>query len=385
MYKKPLLKLVEQSYLTKKDESLIIRYFNPRLNEECEDKDRLIPSYKFPKRLIDHIDKNLVFKESEIEDLEKTINLILQHDAEGLKLSKLFYDSLEQDLQRHSLQIDPDLKGVKGKEYRRLESNLCSAAQYLDTALRKNKGLLDLETLLAVNAKIQGLKHGRLRPDYRLQRYALTTRVGGYPVPNKRLSELLTDLLAFLNSNIFFRFKKLKNNYYEFSMKDDYLLSIFRAFTTHLHLVLMHLFLDGNGRTSRLLQMKLLTYAKLPPAGIPKNYTQEYTDKLASIRAEHHNEIFNYYNFIGFVLEENKFPTHIPTDTFKQNLARTVFTRYMKPLPKEQDFYNFLFSLYLTTTRSVLDSLTGHSPRNATVRKHKKKLKNCKNYTNPYK
>lgn len=98
----------------------------------------------------------------------------------------------------------------------------------------------------------------------------------------KKVKRLIVDLIAELNL-------KMQNAK---TLEDKLKLS----FYAHFHLVSIHPFGDGNGRTSRLLMNYIQQYFKLPLSTVLKSDRLKYIEALE--KARKNNDITSFYNFM---------------------------------------------------------------------------------------
>ncbi|MCD6590155.1 Fic family protein [Candidatus Woesearchaeota archaeon] len=357
-------------------EDLVINYF--------ENGGDIIPSYDFSKRLI--LNKNLgIFSKSKKNLILKIIDTLHNKANEkksGLAIGKLFKDTLHDEMIRHCYQIEQDLRRLNKSSRKKLEDYLFEASRFLFNKLKTLNGLIGTNIVLETNAKVRGLKIVGLRPDYRNQKEISRVIVGNYRPPNKRISYLLEDLLAFLNSNRYYNFKKEKDRYI-ITPKKNHLLTLERAFLSHLHFVLIHPFFDGNGREARLLQITLLKLNNLLPVGVPFCYSDQYLSLLDKYTSKHEQEIKDYYYLIGKALEEKQIPKdYYQIQIYNGGLQNSIITRYLKPLNSEREIFSFLSDLFLLSAIDLFNYVD-HPVGNA-LKEIKKRMEKKKNYTNPY-
>lgn len=167
---------------------------------------------------------------------------------------------------------------VQGKSLQEhLEAvNHAKAFDYIKTLAAKNRQELTLQDILNIHMiilqKIDDTNAGRLR--------TVAVRIKGSEtiLPNAlKVPELMNDFISWLKS-------KNTNN------------PIKIAADTHFKLVSIHPFVDGNGRTARLLMNLLLMQEGFPPAIIRKEDRSAYVKSLETGQTK--NNLTDYYTLI---------------------------------------------------------------------------------------
>lgn len=167
---------------------------------------------------------------------------------------------------------------VQGKSLQEhLEAvNHAKALDYIKTLAAKNRHELALQDILDIHKiilqKIDDANAGRLR--------TVAVRIKGSEtiLPNAlKVPELMNDFISWLKS-------KNTNN------------PIKIAADTHFKLVSIHPFVDGNGRTARLLMNLLLMQEGFPPAIIRKEDRSAYIKSLET--GQTRNNLTDYYTLI---------------------------------------------------------------------------------------
>jgi Fic family protein len=154
--------------------------------------------------------------------------------------------------------------------------------QYLYDFVQKKKEL-DEGTVLALHKKI--LKNIN------------ETEGGHYRAPN----DMITGAVHISPSAI--KIQKLMNEFFEWYYAQKTKLSIAElAAWVHYKLVYIHPFIDGNGRTARLLMNLILIQSGYPPAIILNVDRQKYYRVLKEADREKYND---YMNFIGRSIERS--------------------------------------------------------------------------------
>ena len=173
---------------------------------------------------------------------------------------------------------------IAGKTVREhLEAiNHAYALDFIEDLSHKKKSDITLTTLLDIHRVIlKGIDDdnaGRLRK--------VAVFIAGsdteFPHPIKVL-DLMTEFITWLHTS-----------------QEDIVLIAMQA---HFKLVAIHPFVDGNGRTARLLMNLLLMQAGYPPAVIEQSDRAEYINAIA--HAEKTDDLTDFYNLILRALEKS--------------------------------------------------------------------------------
>ncbi|MDQ3535996.1 MAG: Fic family protein, partial [Bacteroidota bacterium] len=98
------------------------------------------------------------------------------------------------------------------------------------------------------------------------------------------------------------------------------------SFTAHFHLVTIHPFYDGNGRTSRLLMNYIQKVCDLPLSIVYKEDKADYFTALHESRKQDNINVFKefmYSQYEKFLKEEiNKYQEILPENDKKENRGR---------------------------------------------------------------
>ena len=219
----------------------------------------------------------------------------------------------------------------KPKEKKKLEKKIVEANRFVKYSLEKNRGLISIDDVIE-SASIIDEYEGRIRDDYE------NVWIGGRLPPNKDLRTALNHIISFINSNYFL--EKSNGRYHEKTIVK----SLERALSFHIHVVLLHPFLDGNGRVSRLWQNILLENAGLPPIIIYPELKDEYISILEEIRNRHTDAIRTYYDM-------------------KREISLRDMDFYFKPFPEISRLYNFLAEKVVYGITIFKESLKGNKAK----------------------
>ena len=152
-------------------------------------------------------ERELIFNQAKKEILQKIIENI-NPDKKNKRVTKIIKDEYYKQI----AQIDKDLRERSKKEIRKIRNGINNASRYLFCKLKEMEGLISIDDLIEANKLILNTNISNLR-----EKEGTTytrVRVGKYSPPTKRITYLLKDLVAFLNSNRYYRLIKRNGRIY---------------------------------------------------------------------------------------------------------------------------------------------------------------------------
>lgn len=213
------------------------------------------------------LDSYKPFQNELIKNLEEWFRIELTYTSNAIEGNTL-------TRQETAMVVEEGLT-VQGKSLEEHQEaiNHAEAFDYIQTLINKKrqeltaKDILDIHNILL--SKIDDANKGRFR------NVAVRLRGSETILPNPlKVPELMEKFIKWLQSD-----------------NSDHTVKI--AIDTHLKLVSIHPFVDGNGRTARLLMNLLLMQAGFPPAIIRKEDRSVYINSLE--KAQTKNDLSDYY------------------------------------------------------------------------------------------
>lgn len=216
------------------------------------------------------LDSYKPFKNELIKNLEEWFRVELTYTSNAIEGNTL-------TRQETAMVVDEGLT-VSGKSITEHQEaiNHAEAFDFIQTLVHKKRQGLTVRDILDIHSiilnKIDDTNKGRYR------NVAVRIRGSETILPNAfKVPELMDEFIVWLQSD-----------------NSDHPVKI--ATDTHFKLVSIHPFVDGNGRTARLLMNLLLMQAGYPPAIVRKEDRNEYINSLE--KGQTQDDLSNYYNLM---------------------------------------------------------------------------------------